>query len=313
MQANALTPRSTKWSRFVRYMKEHWAFYIFILPALVDVLIFRYFPIYGVQIAFRNFKIKKGILGSDWVGMKYFIQFVNSPNFLQILRNTLFLSLYSLIFGFPVPILLAFMINEIRSPAWKKITQMLTYMPHFISMVAIVGLINLMLDRKTGIVNHFLRMITGEPVDFMGMSGAFRSIYVASGIWQEAGWGTIIYLSALSAVDVESLEAAKIDGASRLQKIMYIDFPTILPTIVVLLILRSGSLLNVGFEKVFLLQNDLNRDVSEVIGTYTYRLGILGGQFSYTTAIGLFNNIVNALVLLTVNQISRMLGDTSLW
>lgn len=296
-----------------QYLRENWVFYLFILPAVLDVLIFRYFPIYGVQIAFRNYKVRQGIWGSDWVGIKYFLQFMHSPNFFQIMRNTLLLSFYNLLFGFPIPILLAFMINEIRNVRLKKFTQMITYMPHFISMVAIVGLINLLLDRESGIVNQLIVALGGKSINFMGMSSAYRTIYVASEVWQHAGWGTIIYLSALSAVDVESLEAAKIDGASRLQKIIYIDFPTILPTIVILLILRAGSVLNIGFEKVYLLQNDLNRDVSEVISTYTYRLGILNGQFSYTTAIGLFNNIINAVILVAVNQLSRSLGDTSLW
>lgn len=296
-----------------QYLRENWVFYLFILPAVLDVLIFRYFPIYGVQIAFRNYKVRQGIWGSDWVGIKYFLQFMHSPNFFQIMRNTLLLSFYNLLFGFPIPILLAFMINEIRNVRLKKFTQMITYMPHFISMVAIVGLINLLLDRESGIVNQVIVALGGKSINFMGMSSAYRTIYVASEVWQHAGWGTIIYLSALSAVDVESLEAAKIDGASRLQKIIYIDFPTILPTIVILLILRAGSVLNIGFEKVYLLQNDLNRDVSEVISTYTYRLGILNGQFSYTTAIGLFNNIINAAILVAVNQLSRSLGDTSLW
>lgn len=313
MQNTASAPKLSRKAQFVRYMKKHWVFYLFLLPAIADVFVFHYLPMYGIQISFKDYAIKQGISGSEWVGLKYFVKFVTSPSFLQILRNTLLLSIYSMLFGFPVPILLAFMINEMRNPFWKKVTQMITYMPHFISMVAIVGLINLVLDRQSGIVNVFIKALGGEPIAFMGMSSAYRTIYVASGIWQEAGWGTIIYLSALSAVDLESIEAAKIDGANRLQKIVYIDLPTIMPTIVILLIMRTGSILGVGFEKVFLLQNDLNRDVSEVISTYTYRLGILNGQFSYTTAIGLFNNVINALVLVLVNQVSRILGDTSLW
>ena len=308
-----LPARGTLRQRFIGYMKQNWIFYLFILPAFLDVLIFRYFPMYGVQIAFRNYKVKKGIWGSEWVGLKYFMQFVQSPNFLQIMRNTLLLSFYNLLFGFPIPILLAFMINEIRHPRLKKVTQMITYMPHFISLVAIVGLINLMLDRSHGIVNLAIGLVGGEAVNFLGMSGAYRTIYIVSEIWQQAGWNTIIYLSALSTLDMESLDAARVDGASRLQKIRYIDFPTILPTIVILLILRAGQVLNIGFEKVYLLQNDLNRDVSEVISTYTYRLGILNGQFSYTTAIGLFNNVINAVILVLVNQVSRTVGETSLW
>lgn len=297
----------------LRYLREYWILYVFLLPAVLDVFVFKYVPIYGVQIAFRNYKVRLGIWDSDWVGLKFFLQFVNSPNFTQVLTNTLLLSLYNLAFGFPVPILLAFMINEIRTARLKKITQMLTYMPHFISMVAIAGLINLILNRESGIVNRFIELLGGRKMSFMGMPSAYRTIYVASEIWQHAGWGTIIYLSALSSVDVESLEAARIDGASKLQKIWYIDLPTIFPTIIILLILRAGSILNVGFEKVFLLQNDLNREVSEIISTYTYRLGILGGQFSYTTAIGLFNNVINALFLVLVNRISRAANGVSLW
>ena len=302
-----------RWRRLGAYLRKNWVFYLLILPAFLDVLVFRYFPIYGVQIAFRNYKVRLGILGSDWVGLKYFVQFVESPNFLQILKNTLLLSFYNLLFGFPIPIFLAIMMNEVQNIRVKKFAQMITYMPHFISMVAVVGLINLVLDRKSGIVNQFIMALGGESISFMGMSSAYRSIYVVSEIWQHAGWSTIIYLSALSAVDLESLEAARIDGASRLQKILYIDLPTILPTIIILLIMRAGQTLNIGFEKVYLLQNDLNRNVSEIISTYTYRLGILNGQFSYTTAIGLFNNVINALILLAVNSLSRAAGGTSLF
>ncbi len=268
---------------------------------------------YGVQIAFRNYRVKAGIWGSEWVGLKYLLQFINSPNFLQIMRNTLLLSFYNLLFGFPIPIILACMINEIRGNKLKKVTQMITYMPHFISMVAIVGLISLVLDREHGIFNILIAALGYEQVSFLSMPSAYRAIYVISDIWQHAGWGTIIYLAALQGVDPEIIEAAKIDGSSRLQKILYIDIPTIAPTIVILLILRVGSVLNIGFEKVYLLQNDLNRDVSEIIATYTYRLGILNGQFSYTTAIGLFNNVVNAFFLIVVNSISRRSGETSLW
>ncbi|MGI6653338.1 MAG: ABC transporter permease [Christensenellales bacterium] len=310
---NGSTIAYCKKIHFKSYMKQTWILYLFLLPAFLDVFIFRYVPIYGAQIAFRNYKVKLGFWGSDWVGLKYFIQFFESPNFLQILRNTLLISFYNLLFGFPVPILLAFMINEIRSNNLKKITQMITYMPHFISMVAVVGLINLMLNRQSGIVNLLITALGGNAINFMGMSSAYRTIYVVSDIWQHAGWGTIIYLATLATVDVEALEAARIDGANRLQKILYIDLPTILPTIIVLLILRAGSMLNVGFEKVFLLQNDLNREVSEVISTYTYRMGILNGQYSYTTAIGLFNNVVNASLLIIINQLARKTSETSLW
>ena len=317
MRANNPTGRTGSYDawamRVYRYWKKNWVLYLFLLPAFLDVLIFKYLPMYGIQIAFKNYKVRKGILGSDWVGLEHFVKFIRTPNFLQILRNTLLLSLYNLVFGFPVPILLAIILNEIRSPRLKKVTQMLTYMPHFISLVAVVGLINLVLNRESGIVNILLTRLGAGPFSFMGMSSAYRSIYVISEIWQHAGWGTIIYLAALSNVDMDSLDAARIDGASRMQKILYIDWPTLMPSVAVLLILRAGSVLNVGFEKVFLLQNDLNRDVSEVISIYIYRLGILGGQFSYTTAIGLFNNVINAVLLVLVNQLYRIVGEESLW
>lgn len=314
MQVNkAVKQKDDRWSAFKRHMKKYWVLYLFLLPAVVDVFIFRYMPINGVQIAFRNYKIKKGIWGSDWVGFKYFIQFFKSPLFWPLMRNTLLISLYDLIFGFPMPILLAFLINEIRSRRAKKLVQMVTYMPHFISMVAVVGLVSLIVDRETGILNVLLRAIGREEVNFLGKSSAYRPIYIISEIWQHMGWNAIIYISALSTVDVEALEAAKVDGANRFQKIIYIDFPTILPTIVILFIMKAGTMLNVGFEKVFLLQNDLTRDVSQVINTFVYEMGILNGQFSYTTAIGLFNNVINAVILVLVNQISRRLSDTSLW
>jgi putative aldouronate transport system permease protein len=303
----------TTLDRLKKYFRQYWIFYLLLLPALLDVFIFKYLPIYGVQIGFRDYMARRGIWGSDWVGLKYFFQFVNSPNFLQIMRNTVLLSVYNLLFGFPIPIILAFVINEIRRHSFKKITQMITYMPHFISMVAVVGLINLVLDRQSGLVNIILKGFGSGGISFLSMQSAYRTIYVVSEIWQHAGWGTIIYLAALAGVDAEVVEAARIDGASRYQKIRYVDFPTILPTIIILLILRAGSVLNIGFEKVFLLQNDLNRDVSEIIATYTYRLGILNGQFSYTTAIGMFNNLVNATVLLFVNGLARKFGETSLW
>jgi putative aldouronate transport system permease protein len=300
-------------SRFKKYMNQYWVFYVLLLPAIIDIFIFHYLPIYGVQIGFRDFRPRLGITGSEWVGLKHFIRFVESPNFIQIMRNTVLLSFYNLAFGFPIPIMLAIMINEIRKTGIKKTTQMITYMPHFISMVAVVGIINLVLHRDNGIVNVLLESLGHERINFLANQSTYRTIYVTSEIWQHTGWGTIIYLAALASVDSEVVEAARIDGASRTQKIRYIDFPTILPTIIILLILRAGTVLSIGFEKVYLLQNDLNRDVSEIIATYTYRLGILNGQFSYTTAIGMFNNVLNATFLIIVNSLARRFGETSLW
>lgn len=286
---------------------------MFLIPALIDTFLFKYGPMYGIIIAFKDFIAKRGIWGSEWVGLKHFVKFIKSPIFLQILTNTLSISVRTLLFSFPVPIILAIMLNELRNQKLKKTVQMITYMPHFISVTAVVGLIRLVTDPQSGILNMLVVALGGEAQNYMAMDEAFLPIYIISEIWQHMGWNTIIYLSALSAVDVESIEAATVDGANRLQKIWHIDIPTILPTIIILLIMNAGRMMSVGFEKVFLLQNDLNRSVSEIISTYTYRLGIIGGQFSYTTAIGLFNNIINMIILCVTNYISKKTSETSLW
>ncbi len=298
---------------FMKYFKRYHPLYVLLLPALIYIIIFAYVPMYGIQIAFKDYRASFGIWGSEWVGLTHFVTFLKSPNFVQLIRNTLALSIYSLIAGFPVPIILAFMINEIQSPKFKKTVQMITYTPHFISTVAIVGLIGLFLKRETGLLNILFTNLGMQGKDFMADPGSFRTIYVLSGIWQNAGWGTVIYISALCGVDPEIIDAAKVDGASRLQKIFYIDFPTIKPTIITLLILNVGSLMSVGFEKVLLMQNSLNMETADVISTYTYRLGILGGQFSYTTAIGLFNSVINAILLLTFNGVVKKVDGNSLW
>jgi putative aldouronate transport system permease protein len=227
--------------------------------------------------------------------------------------NTIGISVYSLAAGFPIPIILAFMINEVRSNKYKKTVQMITYMPHFISTVAICSMIKLFLDRSNGVFNLIIELLGGNPVAFLSEPAYFKSIFVISGVWQEMGWGTIIYLAALSAVDAEMIEAARIDGTSRLQKIFYIDFPTILPTIMILLLLNIGSMVSVGSDKILLLQNSLNMDASDVISTYVYRLGILDAQYSFTSAIGLFNSLVNVILLVSFNAISKKISEISLW
>ena len=302
-----------KKNSFLKYMSNYYQIYLLMLPAIVFIAIFCYYPMYGAQIAFRDYKFKLGFWGSEWVGLKHFVRYVTSANFWPLFRNTLLLSLYSLVAGFPAPIILAFLLNEMRSQKFKRVVQMLTYIPHFMSTVAICGLILLFVKRDTGIINQIIVMLGGEAQDFITDPGAFRTIYVLSGVWAGAGWGSIIYLAALSGVDSQIIEAARIDGANRLQKIIYIDFPSILPTIIILLVLNCGSLLSVGFEKVLLLQNQLNMETSDVISTYVYRIGILDAQYSYTTAIGLFNSVVNIIVLAIVNTIAGKLSDTSLW
>ena len=299
--------------RFLRYMKQYWPFYLMILPALLDTVVFRYFPMYGVQIAFRDYRVRRGIWGSEWVGLKHFVNFATSSSFWLLIRNTFLLALYSLLWGFPIPIILSLMINEVRSKPFKRSVQMLTYAPHFLSSVAVVGLVNLFFQREIGLVNVLLMNMGGIDHNYIADPAWFRTLYIGSGIWQNMGWGTIIYMAALSSVDSEIIEAAVIDGANRFQKIWYVDIPSILPTVIILLIMNTGSLLSVGFEKVFLMQNKLNMDVSDVISTYTYRVGIHDGQFSYTTAIGIANSVVNALVLVLVNFVAKHVGETSLW
>lgn len=297
----------------LRYIRENYPLYLMILPAIVFVFIFAYVPMYGIQIAFRDFKVRDGYWGSEWVGLEHIIRFVTSSNFWQLIRNTIGISLYSLAVGFPVPIILSVMLNELRSNRLRRTAQMIFYAPHFLSSVAVCGIVVLFTQRETGIINLLIMMLGGEGVEFLAKPEWFKTIYVISGIWQDMGWGTIIYMAALSGVDPGIVEAATIDGANRLQKIWYIDIQTIKPTIVILLIMNCGSMLSVGSEKILLLQNTLNMSASDVISTYVYRLGIEGGQFSYTTAVGLFNTVVNLIILLIVNKTADRVSGSSLF
>lgn len=290
-----------------------WQLYVCLAPAFIYLLLFNYVPMYGLVIAFKDYMPVKGIFGSNWVGLKHFQRFVGSVQFPILMRNTILLSLYSLIFGFPIPIMLALMLHEVKNLKFKKIVQNATYIPYFISTVVMVAMIINFTSPSIGIVNRFITLLGGQAVDFMGKSSAFRSLYVVTGIWQSMGWNSIIYFAALAGVDPQLYEAAQIDGANRLQKIWHINLPGIRPTIVMLFILSCGNLLNVGFEKAFLMQNALNIDVSEIIAVYVYKIGILSAKFSYTAAIGLFNTVINFALLLIVNSISRRLSETSLF
>ena len=305
--------RGTRWQRFWRYLQSNYQLYLLILPALLCVILFSYVPMYGIQIAFKDFRPAQGIAGSQWVGMEHFVRFLRTPLFVRVVRNTLGISLYSLLVGFPVPILLAIMINEVRSRWFQKTVQMITYAPYFISTVAMCGMLLLFLKKDTGVINALVDFLGGTRTDLINRPELFWSIYVWSGIWQGMGWSSIIYIAALTSVDETIVEAALIDGANRMQKIMHIDLPTIRPTIIILLIMNVGSLLNVGYEKTLLLQTSLNMDTADVISTYTYRLGVLQGQYDYTTAIGLFNQVINAILLVLVNWVAGRLGDTRLW
>ncbi len=298
--------------RTLRRMRRKWQLYLLILPAIVSVFIFHYIPIYGVQIAFKNFRSSKGILGSEWVGFKHFARFLAYPDFWKILWNTVRISLYALA-TFPCPVILALMMNELNSERYKKFMQMVTFAPHFISTVVVCSMVLLFFDRSQGLVNNVIAALGGERYDFVSSTRYFSSLYVWSGVWQNLGWNAIIYIAALSSVSPELIEAARVDGATRLQIVRYVNFPAILPTVITMLILSAGSLLNVGFEKIYLLQNPLNMEASRVISTYVYEIGLQGGQFSYSTAIGLFNNVVNIVVIILVNGISKRVTRVALW
>jgi len=293
-------------------LKESWQWYVLLLPGLIYLLIFEYGPMYGLQIAFKDYRATRGIWGSEWVGLKHFIRFFNYPDFWKMIKNTLSITLLSLS-TFPCAIIFALFLNEVRQQKFKKTVQMITYMPHFLSEVVVCSLVILFLDRTTGPINNLIDFFGGERVGFMGIAKAFPAIFVFSGLWQNIGWSSILYMSALSSVSMEEIEAARIDGASRLQIMRHINLPSIMPTIVITFLMRMGSLMSVGYTKILLLQNDLNLDKSNVISTFTYEIGLLGGQYSYSAAIGLFNNIINIIILLTANKIVKKVTDTGLF
>ena len=312
--ARAPQPGSRRVSRSkLMHMARQWQLYAFLLIPVALVIIFNYVPMYGITLAFKDYKIKQGILGSPWAGGKYFNQFFSSPNFSLTLKNTLILSLYSLAAGFPMPILLALCLNEVKQQWFKKLVQMVSYAPYFISTVVMVGMLIQLMNVRTGFVNKLISAVGGTPVDFMAVPGLFRTIYVWSGIWQSMGYSAIIYIAALSNADPSLYEAAIIDGASRLQKIVHIDIPTIVPTITLLLIMSLGNVMSVGAEKVYLMQNNLNLLTSEIISTYVYKIGLISGQFSLSTAVGVFNSVINFILIVIVNAIAKRVGETSLW
>lgn len=293
-----------------------WQLFVFLIVPVAYIIIFSYIPMMGIQIAFKDFTARGGIWGSEWVGFKHFENFFTSYQFSRVIKNTLTLSLYSLIVGFPIPIILALMLNATRNQKYKKIVQTVTYLPHFISMVVLVGMITQFLNPRIGFIPQFLSTVFGgEPTNFMASPEAFPHIYVWSGIWQSVGWNSIIYMAALAGTDIQLHEAAEIDGASRFKRVLYIDLPVIIPTAVILLILNSGQIMNVGFEKVFLMQNNLNISTSEVISTYVYDIGLASSRanFSYATAIGLFNSVINFILIITVNTVSKKATEQSLW
>lgn len=289
--------------------------YLMLLIPLALLFVFKYAPMYGAQIAFRNYRPTAGFLGSQWVGFKYFTRFFNSPLFGKLMGNTLLLSLESLILSFPLPILLAFALTYVRSGRYGKVVQMVSYAPHFISVVVMVGILVQLFNVQYGVLNQALKALGFGSVDVLGKAQFFRGTYVLSGIWQNCGWNSIIYISALAAVDPQIHEACVVDGATKLQRIRYVDFPSILPTAVTLFILSFGSFMSNGFEKVYLLQNDLNLSVSEVIDTYVYKMGLssASANFSYSTAIGLFQSLISFCLVVLVNRVSKAAVGESLW
>ena len=283
------------------------------LPTVIYYLIFSYVPMYGLIVAFQDFSFTKGIWGSKFVGFEHFFTFFDSIFFYRLIKNTILLSLFTLLVAFPIPIIFALLLNEVRLKKFRNTIQTISYFPHFVSIVIVVGMMHILLSPETGIFNHLLGFLGIEPIAFMQSSLWFRPLYVISHVWQSFGWASIIYLAALTGVPPDLYEAAEIDGAGRFQMIMHISIPYIMPTIVILFILAVGGLMDVGYEKILLMYNPGIYEVSDVISTYVYRKSIVGGEYSFGTAIGLFNNVINFILIITVNYISRRVSNVSLW
>ncbi len=298
---------------FLKKLKDSKILLLMVLPTLLYFIIFHYLPMWGVLISFKDFSIFKGFSESPWVGLKYFDLFFGNPNAWRLIRNTLLLSAYSILWGFPMPIIFALFLNEVRKEKAKKFVQTVSYMPHFISTVVLVSMVTMFLSPSTGLLNNLRDLLGFERIYFMGKSSYFRTIYIISGIWQSLGWSSILYLAAISNIDQQLYEAAVIDGAGKLKQIIYVTIPCIAPTIITLFLLNLGSIMNVGFEKAFLLQNPGIYDTADVIQTFVYRQGIKQGNFSYASAVGLFNSAINVTLLVISNLISKRLSQTSLW
>lgn len=305
-----LTRRSPSlWSRIVR----HWQLYVLLAPAIIYLIVFKYWPMYGVQIAFRNYNPIDGFMGSEWVGLEHISRFFHSFQFTRVFFNTIAINVLGLIFGFPVPIILALLINKLGSRRLKAFIQTVLFSPAFISTVVVVGMLFVLLSPRSGLVNNLIGLAGGTPINFMNEEGWFRPIYVLSDIWQNAGFSMIIYLAALAAIDPSLHEAARVDGANRWQRMWHIDLPGIRPVISIMFILAVGNLLNIGFEKALLMQTDLNLGASQIIQTYVYDVGLKSAQFSYSAAISLFNSVLNMILLLVFNQVAKRAGQTSLF
>lgn len=294
-------------------VKKYWDLYLLLIPVVLYFVIFKYLPMYGLQIAFKDFNFRKGYWGSPWVGFEHFEHFLTSYNFWQIIYNTVSISVLTLIFTFPLPIMLALLLNETRHKHLKGVLQSVTYAPHFLSTVVVVGMMVAFVSPSTGIINQVIKLFGGQPIYFMTKPEWFKPMYILSDIWKSTGWGSIIFVSALSNVEIGLYEAAKVDGASRWQQLCYITLPCLVPTMIIMLILSCGKIMGVGFEKIFLMQTDLTKGVSQVISTYVYQQGIVRSQFSYATAIGIFDSVINFTLLVIVNRIAKKTSNISLW
>ncbi|MBQ8488644.1 MAG: sugar ABC transporter permease [Pseudobutyrivibrio sp.] len=286
-------------------IKANWQMYLLLLIPVVITFIYKYIPMYGIQIAFRDFKASRGITGSEWVGLQWFEKFFSSPNCMRMIKNTFLLSAFTLLWSFPIPIIVSLCLNQLRFLKLRKLAQTIFYAPHFISTMVICGMIKIFLSPSGGLLN----LLMGTQIDFLTEASAFRTIYIVSEVWQHAGWGCIIYLATLATVDTSLYEAAKVDGASVWQRIVNIDIPALLPMAILNLIMSAGALMNIGFEKVWLLQTDLNKAASDVISVYVYEQGIEHAKYSYSTAVGLFNTVINLILLIIVNRIATKHSD----
>jgi putative aldouronate transport system permease protein len=313
-KANSIidSPANVKRGLKLKKIFSNYQLYLFLLPALIYFIVFHYLPMYGILIAFKDFVATKGIMGSPWVGFKHFERFFDSFQFWTLIKNTLGLSVVQLIVGFPLPIFLALMLNQIRSEKYKRFVQTVVYAPHFISVVVLAGMIFVFFSNN-GLINNIILLFGGDPISFMAKPEWFKPLYIASGVWQETGWAAIIYLAALAGVSPELHEAAVMDGANKWQRIFHVDIPAIMPTAVILLILSVGGIMNIGFEKAYLLQTPMNQPSAEIIPTYVYKMGLQQAQYSFAAAVGLFNAVINLILLIAVNKFSKKLSGTGLW
>ena len=313
MELSSSVLRARRRRMRIKMVKQHWPLYLFLFPTIIYFLLFRFYPLYGLQLAFKNYRVVDGIAGSPWTGLDNFRRFFSTADFGKLLWNTLGVSVFTLIFTFPLPIILALLLNQLPSLKYKKIVQTTVYAPHFISTVVMVGMVFLFTSPSSGMINKIIEVFGGKAIHFTAEPGWFIPMYVISEIWQSTGWGSILYLAALAGVSPELHEAALVDGANKFQRVWHIDIPGILPTIVIMMILNAGKIMNVGFEKAYLMQTSLNIKASEIIATYVYKRGVLKSQISLATAVGLFDSVVNMLLVVIVNWISRKVTDSSLF